>query len=684
MVALSSLGGAGWQFFDSNGTPLAGGKLYTYAAGTTTPAVTYTTSAGTPGTENTNPIILDSAGRVTAQVWLEDGDIYKFALETSMGIPLWTKDNVPGIFAAVVLNANIIEYDPPFTGALTSGYTVADKLEQTISPKDFGAVSDGVTNDASAVVSANAAAGLIPLVFTGITYIGSPVTITAPISDTLEQIFTSSSQVTISNGLPVRPEWFGVGNNGTVGKVSRACQALPSTGGTVALRIARYQSGFTTGLANGTSIPDVDYLAKSNVSIIGERVPFPAFAFSTLTGGSVIEGPFLVHANGFCIDKVGVDSGINVCNALYGGVSKDGLALYQPNQPTPAFVKDNVIGWVVGLNNSATSATHAVLMEAVDGLTINVAQSYLSGIGTVLKSFNVRANLLASDECGNFSVFLKSDIYAPMRNVSINQIVTRNSALSTGIGLQIQGSSAAASNIKIGSVEINNKVTGFNIQAELSALQTVQIGTMTTDGCTIGGRVYGPAFSRIDNLTMVNATNGMELYDQDTLTFSVGHISMVNITGVGLLLQGIIGVDSIDCSTVANMVRYDNNNAKLTLGGFRGNGITTPFAFSSGAVTIAGTWATYAGAEPYVYDQNSGMSRLRGTVSGGGTGQIIGSVPVPLRPAADVRCSALGYNGLAYAPIEVLISAAGGTVTAVNYTAASTWLSLNGVEWQAA
>ena len=159
---------------------------------------------------------------------------------------------------------------------------------------------------------------------------------------------------------------------------------------------------------------------------------------------------------------------------------------------------------------------------------------------------------------------------------------------------------------------------------------------------------------------------------------------MVNITGVGLLLQGIIEVDSIDCSTVANMVRYDNDNAKLTLGGFRGNGITTPFAFSSGAVTIAGTWVTYAGAEPYVYDQNSGMSRLRGTVTGGGTGQIIGSLPVPLRPTADVRCSALGYNGLAYAPIEVLISAAGGTVTAVNYTAASTWLSLNGVEWQAA
>ena len=68
-VNLSAFGGVGWQFFDNNGAPLAGGLIYTYAAGTTTPQATYTTSAGT--TAHTNPIVLNSAGRVSGgQIWL--------------------------------------------------------------------------------------------------------------------------------------------------------------------------------------------------------------------------------------------------------------------------------------------------------------------------------------------------------------------------------------------------------------------------------------------------------------------------------------------------------------------------------------------------------------------------------------------------------------------------------------
>jgi hypothetical protein len=73
-VILSPLAGAGWQFFDNSGVPLNGGLLYTYAAGTTTPQTTYSDSTG--ATPNANPIVLDSAGRVSGEVWLTTGVIY--------------------------------------------------------------------------------------------------------------------------------------------------------------------------------------------------------------------------------------------------------------------------------------------------------------------------------------------------------------------------------------------------------------------------------------------------------------------------------------------------------------------------------------------------------------------------------------------------------------------------------
>ena len=91
-VNLSAFGGVGWQFFDNNGVPLAGGLIYTYEAGTTTPQATYTTSAGTIA--HTNPIVLNSAGRVPGgEIWLLSAN-YKFVLQTSAAVLIATYDNI--------------------------------------------------------------------------------------------------------------------------------------------------------------------------------------------------------------------------------------------------------------------------------------------------------------------------------------------------------------------------------------------------------------------------------------------------------------------------------------------------------------------------------------------------------------------------------------------------------------
>jgi hypothetical protein len=254
-VNLSPVGGVAGQFFDNNGNPLSGGKIFTYSAGTTTNQPTYTSASG--GIAHTNPIILDSAGRVpSGEIWLTDGLAYKFVITDSNDVLIGTYDNIIGInsnfvnftneqeiqtatagqtvfnlttmqyqpgtnslsvfvdgvnqygpgaqFAYVetdsdtvtfvsglhvgasvkfttsqlnssgAVDAAQVSYDPPFVGSVFTN--VEDKLAQTVSVKDFGAVGDGITNDTTAFTNAiSAAAGAIIYVPEG-TYRISSVT----------------------------------------------------------------------------------------------------------------------------------------------------------------------------------------------------------------------------------------------------------------------------------------------------------------------------------------------------------------------------------------------------------------------------------------------------------------------------------------------------------------------------
>ena len=102
-VNLSPIGGVAAQFLDNSGNLLSGGKIYTYAAGTTTPHATYTSSSG--ATAHSNPIILDAAGRVpSGEIWLTDGFQYKFLIKTSTDVQIGSYDNIAGI------NANFVNY----------------------------------------------------------------------------------------------------------------------------------------------------------------------------------------------------------------------------------------------------------------------------------------------------------------------------------------------------------------------------------------------------------------------------------------------------------------------------------------------------------------------------------------------------------------------------------------------
>ena len=125
-VFLSPVYGAGAQLFTNQGVVLSGGKVYVYVANSTTAADTWTTAAAS--VKNSNPIVLDTAGRTPQEIWLLGGVLYKFVVTDSVGNQIGqTWDYIQGVndTAYSVSQWQASGFTPSYVSA-TSFTTVGD------------------------------------------------------------------------------------------------------------------------------------------------------------------------------------------------------------------------------------------------------------------------------------------------------------------------------------------------------------------------------------------------------------------------------------------------------------------------------------------------------------------------------------------------------------------------------
>ena len=144
-VLLSPVGN-GQQFFNNNGTPNAGGLIYTYQAGSSTLLTTYTTVNGTIA--NTNPIVLDAYGRTPSEIWMQTGYSYKFVIQTSAAVTLQTLDNLYPILQAAPtatpsLPTGAIILWSGSLGSIPTGYVLCDGTNSTPDLRDRFIVGAG-------------------------------------------------------------------------------------------------------------------------------------------------------------------------------------------------------------------------------------------------------------------------------------------------------------------------------------------------------------------------------------------------------------------------------------------------------------------------------------------------------------------------------------------------------------
>lgn len=209
--------------FDSNGDPIASGKLCTYQAGTTTPATTYQTSAGTV---NANPVIMDASGR--ANVWLAPGQSYLFTLlqpgtttDCTTGATVWSVDNIGATpasaanldvlgTAGVAISAGQVVYLSDGSNALTAGqwYLADADFPYASSGAITGIAPNAIVSGAVGTIRLGGVASGVGAVTIGLTYFASntagALTATRPLNARAIGIADTTSSLILITAQPTQ------------------------------------------------------------------------------------------------------------------------------------------------------------------------------------------------------------------------------------------------------------------------------------------------------------------------------------------------------------------------------------------------------------------------------------------------------------------------------------------------
>ena len=204
---------ASTQFTANSGQPLSGGFVYTYTAGTTTLAATYTSNTG--ATPNPNPIELDVTGRVTQEIWLPAGVQYKFVLTDSANNQIGpTIDNVAGLndLTGAIQTVNVIN---AINSADTANAASANAVKWAYNEgaAAYTAANLALTTANAAYTAANTSGldvydgGVLVYTAKGLNFantVGANIAVTANASGTLADIHITangaSSNIAAANG----------------------------------------------------------------------------------------------------------------------------------------------------------------------------------------------------------------------------------------------------------------------------------------------------------------------------------------------------------------------------------------------------------------------------------------------------------------------------------------------------
>ena len=458
-----------------------------------------------------------------------------------------------------------------------------------------------------------------------------------------------------------------------------AAAALPASGGILRVPAGTYYS------ASGITI------TRNNLTIIGEGMPRVATNLHSLTGGTIIQNQFQIVGDNITVQSLGVDSGNDFSVAHLGGAGANGLVIHDPANIAIHYnvnVRDCIgLCRIPAFTSDPAAAFHAILLEGLQYGSGDNLVGIGGWFGVVLKVSDFNCGFLRAMENDSASVILKSQSYAPVTRVNIDNVSVYNSVARGYYGMQVVASSGAVSNVTVGNVSVQGGGSAVSVRTESTyPVDTVAIGTVTARNCGNGISVQGSIYNLTVGTASVWQPTGLGL------TTGVGGLGTDNPLTIAINTLRVVpsgsyayAVDIASPTTVATLGLVDVTDSTGAIGAYSNINIqnNTNIGQCIGTIKYAGTvpalingWASAFGQATGVVVQNGWTCGFGRIIATSATNDTFMTTPAGFAPASlQFFATMTGYNGSTNQLVPVTVQISSGSIALYPNRAAYSSLS---------
>ena len=325
--------------------------------------------------------------------------------------------------------------------------------------------------------------------------------------------------------------------------IDAALDALPAGGGVIKIGVGSFSSPDQTKIKSNTAfIGSKEPVINSTVTISAPNTRPTISAPTALINGTILTGGFLaLDKSNITVENLGIDVGKTWVDTFNGGVPVGVLVIASVTATAP--IKNITVNNVTALGYSPATSQHCMLFENIIDSKFNNLTTYYNVHGVVVKGLSVNVDGINAYSHNNDALIIKSDIYAPTRDVSVNNVNISSLSGYEGAGIILEeGVNGSSLLERVSLNNINLKYVKFGLK-------------------------------NVNKISNVNISN-FNLYDSQLFGIKFdNNVDKINLSGINIIKTGTEGIDvSITGSAVVNIVNSNISDAtgigyKLTTAG---------------------------------------------------------------------------------------------------------------------